>query len=114
MTGQRNPPLPEGELKENPVKAQIKLLQDHYNVTARQPATVRCSIDLAPPQACITCPQTRYGVAEGHAPGMLLQNMAYGPDVPDEVIAKSRVCMCVHDMLSSFLGIRTAQFVVNL
>jgi hypothetical protein len=92
MNGQRNPPLPEGELKGNPVKAQVKLLRDHYNGTAKQPATVRCNIDLAPPMACITCPQTKCGVVQGHAPGGLLQR-AYGADVPDEVVEKSRVSL---------------------
>lgn len=92
INGQRNPSLPEGE-KGGAMKAQVKLLQEHYRTTARQPAMVKCNIDLAPPQARITCPQTKYSFAEGHAlTHPLLQSSAYGPDVPDEVVEKSKVC----------------------
>lgn len=94
INGQRNPSLPEGELKGNPIKAQVRLLQEHYNLTAKQPATVKCNIDLAPPQACITCPQTRCSLVKGHAPTgrSMLRTPAYGPDVPDDVVEQSKVC----------------------
>ncbi len=95
VNGQRNPSPPsDEELGDNSIQAQIKLLQEHYHQTAKQPATVRCNINLAPPQARVTCPQTRYGVVDGT---MLmsspLRNVAYGPDVPEHVIEKSRVRM---------------------
>lgn len=98
VSGQRNTSLPEEELKESPIKAQIKLLQEHYDLVARQPATVRCELDLAPPQARYTCPQTRYKSSADSDGSLLispLQESLYGPDVPESVVAKSKVCVCV-------------------
>ena len=83
VDGQRNPALPVKDLSANPVKDQIKMLQEHYQVTASQPAVIRCNIDLAPPQARFTCPQTKSATPQKY--------MVYGPDVPDEVVEKSKV-----------------------
>ena len=91
VSGQKTPSLPEEELRESPVKAQIKLLREHYNHSARQPATVRCNISLAPPQARVTCPQTRYGSGDGSTVSSAMQSTPYGPDVPQEVVEKGRV-----------------------
>ena len=96
-SGQRNPAPPDEELNVSAVKDQVKLLREHYNQTARQPATVRCNINLAPPQARVTCPQTRYGVVNGNmlVVSPLRSAAAYGPDVPDHIVEKSKVCVSV-------------------
>ena len=93
VSGQKTPSLPEQELRESTVKAQVKLLQDHYQVTTRQPATVRCNISLAPPQARVTCPQTRYGGVDSAFFKCMPQSVPYGPDVPQEVVEKGKVCV---------------------
>lgn len=68
-----------------PVKAQIKLLREHYSLTARQPSTIRCYMDLTPPKARAVCPQTKKSLVSTN---MSSQPM-YGVDVPDEVVARS-------------------------
>ena len=88
VDGQRNLSLPEDNFSTStPIKTQIKLLEDHYLSTARQPATVWCAINLAPPHARAVCPQIKYGgVVAGPA-----DDSVYGVDVPDEVVEKSKV-----------------------
>ena len=87
VNGQKNSTLPEKDLEVNPILTQIKLLQDHYLSSSRQPTKIRCAIDLAPPQARASCPQIKYGGFLSVDGG----NSAYGPDVPKAVVEKSKV-----------------------
>ena len=68
-----------------PVREQIKLLRDHYAVTARQPSLIRCYMDLTPPKAKAVCPQTRKSLVSSDVSPQAM----YGLDVPEEVVARS-------------------------
>lgn len=110
VSGQKNPPLPEKELKDVPVKAQVKILEQHYLTMARHPAFIRCPINLAPPQARATCPQAKRGLANTSADGggagggvvgsgvviSPLQDVFYGLDVPEDVVQKSKVSLFLY------------------
>lgn len=69
-----------------PIREQIRLLREHYSLTARQPSLIRCYMDLTPPKARAVCPQTKKTLV---SPNLGPQPM-YGIDVPDEVIKKSQ------------------------
>lgn len=77
--------LPAGVDDQQPLREQVKLLREHYSVTARQPSLIRCYMDLTPPKAKAVCPQTKKTLV---SPNMTRQPM-YGVDVPDEVVARS-------------------------
>lgn len=74
-----------GVTDHQPMKEQVKLLQEHYSATARQPSLIRCYLDLTPPKAKAVCPQTKKTFASSE----LSQLPMYGIDVPEEVVAKS-------------------------
>lgn len=64
---------------------EIKKLHKHYLTVAKQPSKIQCNMDLAPPRARAVCPQTRHSVSPAHYP------MAYGADVPPEVLRESQL-----------------------
>ena len=68
-----------------PVREQVKLLREHYSVTARQPSLIRCYMDLTPPRAKAVCPQTKKSLVSQN----LSDQPMYGVDVPADVVAKS-------------------------
>ena len=76
---------PAGIDDHQPLREQVKLLREHYSVTARQPSLIRCYMDLTPPKAKAVCPQTKKTLV---SPNMTQLPM-YGVDVPDEVVARS-------------------------
>ena len=87
-SGQKSPALPKEKLISFPLEDQVLLLRQHYFTTSRQPPTIRCNIDLAPPMARMVCPQTKYKSMEVSRKQM---GGVYGPDVPDSVIQRSKV-----------------------
>lgn len=70
---------------------QIKLLQDHYTATARQPQSVHCNMSLVPPQARIVCPQSKKAVISSHN-----KVLSYAADVPEAVLERSQFLSGYH------------------
>lgn len=71
--------------EDQPIREQIRLLREHYSLTARQPSLIRCYMDLTPPKARAICPQTRKTLVSSD----LTPQPMYGIDVPDDVIKRS-------------------------
>ena len=69
-----------------PIREQIRLLREHYSLTARQPSLIRCYMDLTPPRARAICPQTKKTLVSSD----LTPQPMYGIDVPDEVVKRSQ------------------------
>ena len=91
-TGQKSSSLPkEAVLCSGDLDYQVRLLQHHYFLTSREPPTIRCSIDLAPPMARVVCPQTKFKSAASSSHRKSGGGGVYGPDVPDSVVRQSKV-----------------------
>ena len=67
------------------VREQVKVLQEHYSHSVKQPASIRCNLRLMPPQARAVCPQTSKAV------DISPQSLAYAADVPLDVVEQSRL-----------------------
>ncbi len=87
-SGQKSAALPKEKIVESALDDQIKMLRQHYFLMSRDPPTIRCNIDLAPPMARVVCPQTKY---KSTAAMRKMTSRPYGLDVPDKVVSKSKV-----------------------
>ena len=89
-----------------PLPQQIRYLNKQYTTVARQPAHIRCDLQLTPPIARAFCPQQQ------RDSNPVPYYTAYAADVPLHVIRQSRI-MSGFDHLLKVYGHRREPFVLS-